>query len=377
MVVAPIPAAPTNLTATLQAGPQVALAWVDKATNELGYTIQRSDNGGAWATIALLAANATAFTDTTVTPGNTYDYQVSTFNLTGASAWAGPARVVVPSIPAAPSAVGATQQPGLQIAVTWTDNANNETGFTIQRSVNGTAFVTIAVLGPNMVGFIDLVVTPGDTYAYQVSAFNLSGSSAWATSGTVAVPTIPAAPSGLARTITRTAAGPDSVAIRWTDNATNETGFTLQRATNSAFTTGLVTFSRGANVATFTNTVPHGATYYYRVQAYNLSGASAWSNTITVTTVPATPTNFRSTGRTRTSITLAWNDVSSNETGYRIQRHRVGLTTWTTVVTTAANVTSYRNTGRTPGTAYQYRIRGVNGVGNSPWSPIITVSTLP
>ena len=36
---------PTNLTATLQAGPQVRLTWTDTATNETGFVVQRSTNG--------------------------------------------------------------------------------------------------------------------------------------------------------------------------------------------------------------------------------------------------------------------------------------------------------------------------------------------
>ena len=39
------PAAPTNLTATLQAGLRVNLAWTDNATNEAGFRIQRSTDG--------------------------------------------------------------------------------------------------------------------------------------------------------------------------------------------------------------------------------------------------------------------------------------------------------------------------------------------
>ena len=115
----------------------------------------------------------------------------------------------------------------------------------------------------------------------------------------------------------------------------------------------------------------HGNTYYYRVQAVNVVGGSAWSNVVNATTVPATPTNFRQLGQDRTSITLAWNDVSANETGYQIQRRRVGVANWSTIVTTAANATTYTDSGRNPNTSFDYRIRGRNGVGNSPWSPTI------
>jgi hypothetical protein len=42
------------------------------------------------------------------------------------------------------------------------------------------------------------------------------------------------------------------VVLGWTDNSSNETGFTLERATSSGFTQGLTAVSVGANVTTLT-----------------------------------------------------------------------------------------------------------------------------
>ncbi len=42
LIVGNPPAAPTGLTAVLQAGPQIRLTWVDNATNESGFVIERS-----------------------------------------------------------------------------------------------------------------------------------------------------------------------------------------------------------------------------------------------------------------------------------------------------------------------------------------------
>ena len=51
-----VPLAPTNLAATLQAGPQVRLTWRDNAVNESGFAIERSDNGGPFVQIAIAPA---------------------------------------------------------------------------------------------------------------------------------------------------------------------------------------------------------------------------------------------------------------------------------------------------------------------------------
>jgi len=62
-----------------------------------------------------------------------------------------------------------------------------------------------------------------------------------------------------------------SVLLNWTDNSLNETGFTIERATNAAFTTGLATFTVGADVTTYTDST-YNPPYYYRVFANNLVG---------------------------------------------------------------------------------------------------------
>jgi len=83
----------------------------------------------------------------------------------------------------------------------------------------------------------------------------------------------PMAPSNLVATLL---ASPVRVRLTWTDNSLNETGVTIQRATDSGFTTGLTTFTVGADVATFTDTsVVANTTYYYRVVAGNLVGDTA------------------------------------------------------------------------------------------------------
>jgi PKD repeat protein len=75
-------------------------------------------------------------------------------------------------------------------------------------------------------------------------------------------------------------AGRGSVTLKWTDNSTYQTGFYIERApsgSSSFVQVGSVT----GNVKTFTNAVSRG-TYLYRVQAFNGSSVSAYSNTVSV-----------------------------------------------------------------------------------------------
>ena len=91
---------------------------------------------------------------------------------------------------------------------------------------------------------------------------------------TSAVSLIPAAPSGL----TATAASQTQVNLTWTNNATNQTGFTLERATNSSFTANTATFTAAASATSYSDTgLPTNTTYYYQVCATNANGSSTYS----------------------------------------------------------------------------------------------------
>jgi hypothetical protein len=62
----------------------------------------------------------------------------------------------------------------------------------------------------------------------------------------------------------------DSVILNWIDNSNNETGFTVQRATNSLFTQGLTTVTVGANTTTLTVTgLAKNTQYWFRIRTNN------------------------------------------------------------------------------------------------------------
>lgn len=94
------------------------------------------------------------------------------------------------------------------------------------------------------------------------------------------------APSGLAAT----AASSSQVNLTWADNATTEEGFELDRATNSAFTSGLVATNLAANTTSRSVTgLSAATTYYFRVRATNSAGSSEYSGTASVTTSSSSP----------------------------------------------------------------------------------------
>jgi hypothetical protein len=83
--------------------------------------------------------------------------------------------------------------------------------------------------------------------------------------------------------LTATALDSTQVSLAWTDNATTETAFQIERSTDG-FTFAQIG-SVGANDTNYTDsTAAPVTTYWYRVRAYNGAGTSAPSNTVTLTT---------------------------------------------------------------------------------------------
>ncbi|MDX1997405.1 MAG: fibronectin type III domain-containing protein [Thermoanaerobaculia bacterium] len=175
------PVSPNNLSATAAVG-AVSLGWVDRSNNETSFEIQRRITGGTWAQLATTGANATGYLDSTVAAGTTYDYRVRARNSGGNSAWSNIASVTSQlGVPAAPSNLAVTYSAAQgKLTATWTDNANNETGFTLEFSYGGSAFSPVmGTLGANATSWVSGAGVPTGVYQFRVRANNANGSSAW------------------------------------------------------------------------------------------------------------------------------------------------------------------------------------------------------
>ncbi|MBC2723093.1 hypothetical protein [Desulfosporosinus sp.] len=90
------PAAPTNLIAWLQRG-RVRLSWRDNAKVQVGFVVERSDNGGPYFVLIIIGPiynnGYVDYTDRTAIPGNRYTYRVAAMNEAGLSAYSNTASV--------------------------------------------------------------------------------------------------------------------------------------------------------------------------------------------------------------------------------------------------------------------------------------------
>lgn len=95
----------------------------------------------------------------------------------------------------------------------------------------------------------------------------------------------------------------------------------------------------------------------------------------TMFVVPAPPTNLYGINSASTQVTLSWTDISTNETGFKVER-KTGNEIFTIIGTTKADVTTYIDTNATNGNIYTYRVYSYNSLGNSPiYSNEITIAS--
>ena len=74
--------------------------------------------------------------------------------------------------PAAPSDLAGAAISGIEIDLSWTDNATNEDGFSVEQSLDGTNFTEIATLGVNASSYAVTGLQVATTYYFRVRAFN-------------------------------------------------------------------------------------------------------------------------------------------------------------------------------------------------------------
>lgn len=275
------PSAPTNLSVTTVSPNELDLVWTDNATDETGYKIERSPAGvGSFQLIETTGANATSFSDTGLSAATGYVYRVYAYNASGNSSYSNESTGMTNAAPTAPSNLSLTVVSSTVIDLTWTDNSGNETGYKVERAVNGGAFSEIVTLGANVESYQNTGLSPETSYTYRVLAYNGSVSSDYSNEETgMTLSPLPSAPSGLSASVISSS----QINLSWTDNASNEDGFSIEESVNAGGYTAIATVS--ANTTSYSRTALSASTpYAYRVRAYNSGGNSSYSNVASGTT---------------------------------------------------------------------------------------------
>ena len=265
--------------------------------------------------------------------------------------------------PSAPSNLIATGTSSSQVSLSWNDNSNNETGFSIRRRLSSDApWTQVAIVSQNVTSYYHTGLDPNLTYYYSIVAYNLAGVSAPSNEAFATTPSSltsrPLQPTNLQAVA---AFGP-VINLSWLDNSNNEAGFSIRRRAAIGNVWSVIA-NVGANVTTYQDTqVNSGTTYYYTVTATNIAGESTISNEAGATSfggltnVNLPPVNAQASAISTSEVVLRWTDNSVSEAGFRIRRKEGADGPWVLIAIVDRNVTTYQDSGLSPGISYTYKV---------------------
>lgn len=275
--------------------------------------------------------------------------------------------VTVP-VPLAPSDLVATAVSKNQINLSWSDKSDNEEGFKIERSPDGTNWVEIAVVGAGITSFQNTGLSAATEYFYRVRAFNPGGHSAFsnpANAATFADIPVPEAPTGLAADAESTS----QITINWTDNSSNEEGFIIERSLDSISWDVRDTVETNIYSYLDINLEP-GTAYFYKVRAYNAGGNSDYSNPAKAITFPDVerpfaPADLIAEAVSDVQINLTWSYSAEYHNGFIIERSQDNIT-WDVIhVLEDPGARTYQDRNLNRSSLYYYRVRAFNAAGDS------------
>jgi fibronectin type 3 domain-containing protein len=326
---------------------------------------------------------ATSVSVSGLTPGTTYNWQVSAKNNAGESAPASSSFTTLVAPPSSAPAIvspanGASNVP-IEPTLQWSAVAGAKT-YTLEVSEKENVrpiLFTASRITETSHGVSGLL---GETtYYWRVRAENEAGAGPWsATANFKTVSTKPPAPSLVSPSNGATGVS-TSPTLEWQEIAGAQS-YALEYTTDQQFrqnvTSENVTRARVALRGLNNNTV-----YYWRVNARTAGGTSDWSSVFHFTTVSAAPTAAPSivspaSGSTNVPInaTLMWTAVTGAKS-YSVElsdRQNMNSVLFSATDITA---TSHGVGGLAGETKYYWRVRAENEGGAGPWSSVANFTT--
>jgi hypothetical protein len=166
---------PSGITATTSScDGEIRINWTFNDSDPTSFKIYRSTNTTTFTTvIATLSGSERAYIDASITKNTTYYYKVATVGTCGETMSTSYFTGFAPDIPAKATGVTVTTNgTNNGFIINWTDNSNNETGFIVERSIQGQAGVSNFNVGPNVTTYSDNSVLACVNYTYTIRARN-------------------------------------------------------------------------------------------------------------------------------------------------------------------------------------------------------------
>lgn len=158
---------PTNLIAVSIELQGIRLQWKDESNYEDGYIIEK-DAGSGYSEFATVSPNVESFFDQiSGTPENPlhFAYRIKTYNSETQSDWVSVTAVY--SGLGSPTNLKIISKSAANFVIEWQDNSIIETGYSIERMKDGSAFEIVGEVDANITRYTDIISEIG-IYAYRV-----------------------------------------------------------------------------------------------------------------------------------------------------------------------------------------------------------------
>lgn len=169
--------------------------------------------------------------------------------------------------------------PNSKVLVSWTDNADNETNFVIERSENGSSFTVIAQPAANTTSYNDVTgLLPNKTYYYRIKAVAGTVESAYSNVVSVTTPPIASAPSvtanpSPANNAQQVELSNGTVKLTWTGSS-NTQRYLVFFGADAGSLLQVADIAYSAAPSFTVNNLTDYTNYYWRVDAKNDKGTT-------------------------------------------------------------------------------------------------------
>jgi len=261
-----------------------------------------------------------------------------------------------------PSNLDAILSLDTSVVLSWQDNSNLETGFEIEQGINDTNFTFIKSVSANTTNTqISGGYLSGNVYYFRVRAIRDSIKSP--PSNVDSVEVIVGSPTNLNAILN----SETSVILAWENNSNIQTRFEVEQSIDNS------NFVLIKTVDDSLTTIIDGMylldeTYYFRVRAITNINVSNYSNIDSVTIVIVPPDNLIAILNNDTTAQLNWQDRSSIEDGFEIDR-KINTNNYELIKTVGENVTETEVEGiYFLNDSIFFRIRAIKGNKKSQYS---------